>query len=120
MAEEKSTEKPKPTAEQKAEIAGKTIYRNGYNQGKSEGRKESGDPDAKRAGYLVTGAVKMKAKGKNSTTKQLRNLANNITDENDYGAIEALVRKSVLMFVNATKPVKEKEAQKTETPPTTS
>lgn len=108
------------SVEDKAKNTGLNIFKSGYNKGKAEGRNESTDPDAKRLGYLVQGAVKMKGKGKNSTTKQLRNLSNNIADADDYASIEALTRKSLLMLANCTKPVKEKSESKqtSESPPT--
>ncbi len=117
MSEQKAEppkEKPKLSLEEKAGVAGQAIYRHAYNAGKLEGRKESTDPDAKRLGYLVLGAIKMKGKGKNTTSKILRNLSNNVAEDN-YASIEALARKVLLMLANATKP----SNKKTETPPPT-
>lgn len=110
-------EKPKLTAEEKAQQIGLNLYKSAYSKGKSEGKKESKDPDAKRLGILVSGAVKMKSKGKKVSTKNLRDSANNVKDENDYASIETLCRKSLLMLANATKPVKSKPASVPNPPP---
>lgn len=119
MSEQPKEQKPKLSAEDKAKNSGLSIYKSGFSQGRSEGRKESTDPDAKRMNVLVQGAVRMKAKGKNSTPKQLQNCAINIKDENDYPAIEMLVRKALLLYANAQKPAPKPKTESVPNPPPT-